>query len=76
MEDLAKLKSAVDVSWHEFIAALPAFGFANEWEFYKASEKGGTFPALDALFAAHLAHLHAFYFARDGAGGVLGSRGL
>lgn len=76
MTVLSDLRNAATAAELRFEASLdPAFD--NRWDFYRAERDGKSIPA-DILDAhnAWLAALHQFYVVRDGAKGVLGSRGL
>lgn len=72
--DLSTLRVAADTADTRFEAACRAHGFRDRWEFYRA---GDNAPAgLLALHDEMIAALYAFYLARDGGGGFLGSRGV
>jgi hypothetical protein len=73
---LAALKARVDAASDAFDAACRPH-YVNRWDYYLALERGEKTPrAVDAAADAYQAATHAFYAARDGAGGFLGSRGL
>ena len=82
MTDLNALLAEADRAQAAFEDTLAPNGYADRWHFYKADDNRTGFektPGHDIVIAAHkawLAKLHAFYLARDGAGGVLGGRGL
>ena len=77
MSDLATLKAAAGTAEQAFRDAI-AGAYADEWAFYHACEGRGAKPTQAHLDAhdAWICALHRFYAARDGAGGVLGGRGL
>lgn len=73
---LALLKERVDAAGDAFDAACRPH-YVNRWDYYLALERGEKTPrAVDDAADAYLAASQAFYAARDGAGGFLGSRGL
>ena len=77
MTNLADLKAAADKAGDAFDTACRPHYADGRWGAYRAVECGQDVPpavwgALDAYHAA----THAFYLARDGAAGFLGSRGL
>lgn len=52
-------------------------GYENEYAAYRAEDAGETLPpAVVAALDGYLSANHAFYSARDGDPGFLGSRGL
>lgn len=74
---LPELRLAADDAEAAFHKACRAAGYVDHWSAYRGEDKGDTWPS--ELLAAHecyMARVHAFYLARDGAAGVLGSRGL
>lgn len=76
MPDLNRLKAAADTAEKAFDDACRPYYADGRWGAYRAVECGQTVPpkvwaALDAYHAA----THAFYLARDGERGFLGSRG-
>lgn len=74
---LACLKERASRAWNTFLAECERAGFPNEWSAYRAHDVGQEWPAaLESAWQASSAATHAFYAARDGAGGFLGSRGL
>lgn len=75
--DLAALRVATDQAEAAFDAACRPHYVDGRWGAYRAIECDQPVPpnVLDALNAYHAA-THAFYAARDGEKGFLGSRGL
>lgn len=73
---LATLRAASDTAWQGFLTACREHGFADEWQAYRADLVAPWPAPLTAAHDAAMRDLHAFYLARDGAQGVLGSRGL
>ena len=74
---LSLLRAKADAADTAFDDACRPHYADGRWGAYRAIECGQNVPeevitASDAALAAR----HAFYLARDGAGGVLGSRGL
>lgn len=76
MPTLAALKARVDAASDAFDDACRPH-FVNRWDYYRAVECGQSAPqSVHAACDAYLAATHAFYAARDGERGFLGSRGL
>lgn len=74
---LACLKARASRAWDTFMTECKSAGFPNEWAAYRAHDAGQKWPAaLESAWQASSTATHAFYAARDGAGGFLGSRGL
>lgn len=76
-ECISELRNAANIAEGAFIDACQRHGFRDQWDAYKSEQKGIAWPS--SLADAHstwMHHLHAFYTARDGAGGFLGSKGL
>ena len=74
---LKELRERADDAETAFDVACKPHYCDGRWGAYRAIECGQPVPA-DVVAAMEKAHkaLHAFYLARDGAGGFLGSRGL
>lgn len=71
------LKERADKAGAAFDAACRPHFADGRWGAYRAIECGREVPrAVDDALNAYHAAVHAFYLARDGAGGFLGSRGL
>lgn len=72
---LAALKARADAASDAFDAACRPH-YVNRWDYYRAIECGEKAPQfVNAAADAYLAATHAFYAARDGESGFLGSRG-
>lgn len=77
MANLAALKAAADEAGAAFDAACKPHYCDARWGYYRAVECGQPVPAsVEAAFNAYHDATHAFYAARDGSKGFLGSRGL
>ena len=76
MADLSALRAAADAASDAFDAACRPH-FVNRWDYYRAVDCGQKVPrSVHDAADAYLAATHAFYAARDGERGFLGSRGL
>lgn len=74
---LSTLKDRADSAGLAFDAACKPHYCDGRWGAYRAVECGQDVPAtVWAALDAYHAATHAFYLARDGASGFLGSRGL
>jgi hypothetical protein len=76
-QSLKDLRTRADELSEAFERAAVAAGYADHWSAYRADMKGEPWPP--ALTDAHREFIdaqHAFYRARDGVGGFLGSRGV
>ena len=73
---LPELRATADATWQSFLVTCREHGFADEWQAYHAEQRAPWAPALAESHDTAMRDLHAFYLARDGAQGVLGSRGL
>lgn len=73
--DLSALRTAADQADTAFDAVCKPHYADGRWGAYRAIECGYSVPSevIAGLDAAHAAR-HAYYLARDGAGGFLGSR--
>lgn len=72
---LACLRERSRDAWGAFARECVAAGYPDEWAAYHAHDAGQAWPeALETAWQASNAATHAFYAARDGAGGFLGSR--
>lgn len=77
MTNLAALKAAADEAGAAFDKACKSHYCDARWGYYRAVEcKQPVAPSVEAAFNAYHAATHAFYAARDGSKGFLGSRGL
>lgn len=77
MTNLAALKAAADEAGAAFDAACKPHYCDARWGYYRAVEcNQPVAPGVEAAFNAYHAATHAFYAARDGSKGFLGSRGL
>ena len=76
MTDLQTLRASSETAHERFEAECRVHGYADEWEAYRAEMETPWPEPLAASHKAYVAALHAFYEARDGKGGFLGSRGL
>ncbi len=75
--NLAELKTAADAAGVAFDAACKPHYADGRWGYYRAIECNRPVPAsTEAAFNAYHAATHAFYAARDGNKGFLGSRGV
>lgn len=74
--DLITLKAEADRLSDAFdVACRPHF--VSRWDYYRAVECGEKCPqSVHTACDAYLTALHAYFLARDGARGFLGSRGL
>lgn len=73
MADLATLRATADAAGVAFDAACKPHYADGRWGAYRAYECGQPVPpAVEAALDAYHAATHAFYAARDGAGGFLG----
>jgi hypothetical protein len=64
---LAQLRAAAEGAQVAFLTACRAHGFSNEWEAYRAEQRGEVWPS--DLAHAHdewMRDLHAFYLRRRG----------
>lgn len=69
-----RLVGALDQLWRTAIARSH---YADEWEAYRAHERGEQWPLdLELCWRAHHDATHRYYLLRDGPNGVLGGRGL
>lgn len=74
---LTELNEAANHAEAEFDTACRSAGYGDRWAAYRADMRGAVWPfALIEADKAYTQALHAFYLARDGERGVLGSRGL
>lgn len=74
---LACLRERARDAWGGFVAECERSGYPDQWAAYRAHDAGQEWPEpLESAWQASSAATHAFYSARDGAGGFLGSRGL
>ena len=75
---LSELKANADHAKEAFEAAAYVVYAGGIWDFYRECERceGNVSPSLLMLYDAYISALHAFYLARDGERGVLGSRGI
>lgn len=74
---LTSLKTAADAASLAFDAACKPHYCDGRWGAYRAIECGQSVPAsVNAALDAYHDATHAFYAARDGSKGFLGSRGL
>lgn len=74
---LKTLYAAIKPASDAFDAACVACGYADRWDAYHRQDKGDNWPESVALACdAETKALHAYYSARDGDKGFLGSRGL
>ena len=77
MEKLSDLKESADRAGRAFDDAARPHYVDGRWGYYRAIECGQPIPpAVEEAFNAYHAATHAFYAARDGDKGFLGSRGL
>ena len=77
MTTLSDLKSAATQTEKAFDAAARPHYVDGRWGYYRAIECGQPVPpSVEEAFNAYHAATHAFYAARDGDKGFLGSRGL
>lgn len=74
---LPDLRLAASAAQAAFEAECARHYVDGQWGFYRALDRGEDAPP-ETLAAsdAYLAATHAFYLARDGAAGFLGSKGL
>lgn len=74
--NLAELKNAADAAGVVFDAACKPHYVDGRWGYYRAVECDQPVPdSVEAAFNSYHAATHAFYAARDGSKGFLGSRG-
>lgn len=74
---LASMRAEIDALDSAFEAECLKHWRNGKWGAYQAWEKDLPVPeAVATLHDAYIAALHAFYGARDGESGFLGSRGL
>lgn len=77
MTNLAALKQAADDAGTAFDKACKPHYADARWGYYRAVECNQPVPAeVETAFNAYHAATHAFYAARDGSKGFLGSRGI
>ena len=90
MTSLAAYRADIEQTESGLVAALHAYDPAiNKWDWYRAEQaiawngsknpehiKLASDPGICEAHRAYIDALHAFYEARDGMGGFLGSRGL
>lgn len=77
MTNLAALKQAADDAGAAFDKACKPHYADGRWGYYRAVECGQTVAdSVESAFNAYHAATYAFYAARDGSKGFLGSRGL
>ena len=74
VNEIAQLKRAADKASDEFDRACRPYWCDGRWGFYRAAECGQNVPKeVTEAGDLYLAALHAFYRARDGERGFLGS---
>lgn len=77
MKTLPDLKAAADMAADAFNTACRPHYADGIWGAYRAFDRGDDVPAtVRSASDAYIAAAHAFYLARDGAHGFLGSRGV
>jgi hypothetical protein len=72
--DLAELKARADLAGEQFDSTCLRFYPDARWGGYRAIEADIAPPCVIAAMERYHAETHAFYLARDGHNGFLGSR--